>query len=186
VVESHCKSLAPRPDGPTLLTHVQESGTRTLASILQAFLRTNPGIAPGACGRRCLAGNHLRTWCPPNKPARLGSGSGESWFDPRRGNLKGRSAHAGGPFGSPSLRFGGRSQEGQLEARCAHDACRALFSPDPVQQFCSRFSRAAFLSDLACCHVGAPRLETSAGRASCGKQDHEPLWLEDPGEVRPP
>src|SRR3989475_12203921 len=55
-------------------------------SILQAFLRASPGIAPRACGRRCLAGNHLRTWCPPNKPARLDSGSGESWFDPRRGN----------------------------------------------------------------------------------------------------
>ena len=43
-------------------------------SILQAFLRTNPGITFRACGRRCLAGNHLRTWYPPNKPARLGSG----------------------------------------------------------------------------------------------------------------
>src|SRR2546428_2475623 len=56
---------------------------RALASVLQAFLRTGPGVAPRACGRRCLAGNHLRTWCPPNKPARLGSGSGESYIDPR-------------------------------------------------------------------------------------------------------
>ena len=64
----------------TLLTTTQESCAELSASVLQAFLRTNPGIAPRACGRRCLAGNHLRTWCPPNKPARLGSGSGESSF----------------------------------------------------------------------------------------------------------
>jgi len=72
----------------TLLTTVLESRAELSTSILQAFLRTDPGIAPRACGRRCLAGNHLRTWCPPNKPAGLGSGSGESWFDPRRGNSK--------------------------------------------------------------------------------------------------
>src|SRR5947208_1869343 len=60
-----------------LLIVAQESHAELSASVLQAFLRASPGIAPRACGRRCLAGNHLRTWCPPNKPARLGSGSGD-------------------------------------------------------------------------------------------------------------
>src|SRR2546427_9370962 len=66
-----------------------------VTSILQAFLRTSPGIAPRACGRRCLAGNHLRTWCPPNKPTRLGSGSGKPGSNP------------GGASQSPISRFVG-------------------------------------------------------------------------------
>src|SRR5438445_551716 len=60
----------------------QESVTELSTSVLQAFLRTSPGIAPRACGRRCLAGNHLRTWCPPNKPAGLGSGLGNPGSNP--------------------------------------------------------------------------------------------------------
>src|SRR2546426_5577349 len=59
---------------------------RAVASILQAFLRTDRNISLRPWGRRCLADHHLRTWCPPNKPPRVSSGSGESWFDPRRGN----------------------------------------------------------------------------------------------------
>ncbi len=76
----------------TLLTHVQESRAELSASILQAFLRASPGNSFGVCGRRCLAGNHLRTWCPLSNPLRVSSGSGESWFDPRRGNSQ-RDAH---------------------------------------------------------------------------------------------
>src|SRR6266702_1681931 len=86
------------------------SPEKSFASVLQAFLRTNPGITFQACGRRCLAGNHLRTWCPPNKPARLGSGSGESWFDPRRGNSNGRSASLAAVFRCPVAR--GYAQSG--------------------------------------------------------------------------
>jgi hypothetical protein len=40
----------------------------SLQAFYKRFLRASPGIPFRACGRRCLAGNHLRTWCPPNKP----------------------------------------------------------------------------------------------------------------------
>src|SRR2546428_815920 len=44
---------------------------RAVASILQAFLRTDRDISLRPWGRRCLADHHLRTWCPPNKPPRV-------------------------------------------------------------------------------------------------------------------
>jgi hypothetical protein len=88
IVKSVFKMLAKFLADAAFLTMGEERRAELSASVLQAFLRASPGITFRTCGRRCLAGNHLRTWCPPNKPARLGSGSGESWFDPRRGNLK--------------------------------------------------------------------------------------------------
>jgi hypothetical protein len=55
-----------------------------------------------------LADHHLRTWCPPNNPRGRSSGSGESWFEPRRGNSKRdaaiRSVRASSFFG-PCKRF---------------------------------------------------------------------------------
>src|SRR5881397_61460 len=65
---------------------------RAVASILQAVLRTDRDISLRPWGRRCLADHHLRTWCPPNKPPRASSGSGESWFDPRRADKHSRGA----------------------------------------------------------------------------------------------
>src|SRR5437879_881810 len=52
------------------------------ASILQALLRTDRDISLRPWGRRCLADHHLRTWCPPNKPPRLSSGSGNPGSNP--------------------------------------------------------------------------------------------------------
>src|SRR2546430_14091833 len=69
----------------TLLTHPSRGDAQSRASILQAFLRTDQDISLRPWGRRCLADHHLRTWCPPNEPPRASSGSGESWFEPRRG-----------------------------------------------------------------------------------------------------
>src|SRR2546430_13253859 len=71
---------------------------RAVASILQAFLRTDRDISLRPWGRRCLADHHLRTWCPPNKPPRVSSGSGESWFEPRRGNFEGPPGDRRRPF----------------------------------------------------------------------------------------
>src|SRR2546427_9186813 len=54
---------------------------RAVASILQAFLRTDRDISLRPWGRRCLADHHLRTWCPPNKPPRVSSGLGKPGSD---------------------------------------------------------------------------------------------------------
>src|SRR2546422_10639399 len=55
---------------------------RAVASILQAFLRTDRDISLRPWGRRCLADHHLRTWCPPNKPPRVSSGLGNPGSNP--------------------------------------------------------------------------------------------------------
>src|SRR5437667_12864673 len=71
----------------TLLTHPSRGDAQSRASILQAFLRTDQDISRRPWGRRCLADHHLRTWCPPNKPPRVSSGSGEFLVRSQEGQL---------------------------------------------------------------------------------------------------
>src|SRR3989442_15965862 len=66
----------------TLLTHPSRGDAQSRASILQAFLRTDQDVSLRPWGRRCLADHHLRTWCPPNKPPRVISGSGNPGSNP--------------------------------------------------------------------------------------------------------
>src|SRR5207245_11443077 len=66
----------------TLPTHPSRGDAQSRASILQAFLRTDRDISFQPWGRRCLADHHLRTWCPPNKPPRVSSGSGNPGSNP--------------------------------------------------------------------------------------------------------
>src|SRR3989441_13324748 len=61
---------------------VRRGMLKALASILQAFLRTDRGIPLRPWGRRCLADHHWRTWCPPNKPPRVSSGLGNPGSSP--------------------------------------------------------------------------------------------------------
>ena len=70
----------------TLLTSCPESRAELSTSILQAFLRTRADPFARPTGRRCSSGRHLRTRCLPKLPSGRRSGSGESWFEPRRGN----------------------------------------------------------------------------------------------------
>ena len=60
----------------------QERMLKALATISQAFLRTDPGLSLRPWGRRCLADHHLRTWCPPNKPPGASSGLGKPGSNP--------------------------------------------------------------------------------------------------------
>src|SRR5437870_13884027 len=95
---------------------------RAVASILQAFLRTDRDISLQPRGRRCLADHHLRTWCPPNKPPRVSSGSGESWFEPTRGIRLAREL---------SDRYQAPAELGWTERRLAHRFLQSGVLPNP-------------------------------------------------------
>ena|SRR2546427_5939061 len=84
-----------------LLTTYTESRPELSSSILQAFLRARAGTGVRPTGRRCSSGRHFRSICLFSVPWGRRSGSGESWFDPRRGDFKGRWAYRPRPFRLP-------------------------------------------------------------------------------------
>jgi hypothetical protein len=98
------------------------------ASILQAFLRASPGISFRACGRRCLAGNHLRTWCPPKNPLGSALDQESPGSIPGGATSRGRSASAGGPL-SPSRFRLFKDALGSATARPRQSSPRAARAP---------------------------------------------------------
>jgi hypothetical protein len=109
----------------------------SLTCVLQAFLRTNPGIAPRACGRRCLAGNHLRTWCLQTNP--LGSALDQesapwymnpmNWSTGLRAQLRTRAEAWAAKTGLPSYPSRGQPPVILFEAR-ADGASHGNFQQD--------------------------------------------------------
>jgi hypothetical protein len=108
-----------------------------IAVVLPEFLRANPGKLRQGSGHRCSGSGRIPTSCRKSLPGREDSGSGESWFEPRRGNSKVR-YHFGGsglfvlrpllPFLLQFLERTGRSTAHQLRRRRHHPQHRRLVS----------------------------------------------------------
>jgi hypothetical protein len=84
VTSTKCSSQPSRHKTPPAAAGVTIL-TRT-AVVLPWFLRAKPGKRRRGSGHRCSESGRFPTDCPERLPGPEDSGSGKSWFEPRRGN----------------------------------------------------------------------------------------------------